>query len=191
MDVPPPLQSGQLFRLWMEPPPVPPPTFPSTECRNSTFLIGSCDQPLADLPSGGWASPEEVMATGQELPRLVLSKAGRPAAVTQHHWQEGTRRASNDRAVEVRTRLVDHGCHLWELLEVGYCLQCVCAKSLQSCPTLCDTMDCSPPGSSVHGISQARILEWVAMPFSRGYSPLRDRTRISYISCIGRWVLYH
>ena len=37
------------------------------------------------------------------------------------------------------------------------------ARSLQSCPTLCDPMDCSPPGSSVHGISQARILEWVAI----------------------------
>ena len=44
---------------------------------------------------------------------------------------------------------------------------CVCAKSLQSCPTLCDPMDCSPPGSSVHGILQAIILEWVAMPSSR------------------------
>ena len=40
---------------------------------------------------------------------------------------------------------------------------CVCAKSLQLCPTLCDPMDYSPPGSSVHGILQARILEWVAM----------------------------
>ena len=40
---------------------------------------------------------------------------------------------------------------------------------LQLCPTLCDPMDCSPPGSSVHGILQARILEWVAMPPSRGF----------------------
>ena len=40
----------------------------------------------------------------------------------------------------------------------------------QSCPTLCDLMDCSPPGSSAHGILQARILEWVAIPFSRGSS---------------------
>ena len=44
---------------------------------------------------------------------------------------------------------------------------CVHAQSLQLCPTLCSPMDCSPPGSSVHGISQARILEWVAMPSSR------------------------
>ena len=46
------------------------------------------------------------------------------------------------------------------------------AKSLQSCLTLCDPMDCNPPGSSVHGIFQARIPEWLAIPFSRGYSSL-------------------
>ena len=68
---------------------------------------------------------------------------------------------------------------------------CMRAKSPQSCPTLCDAMDCSPPGSSVHGICQARILEWVAMPTSRGSSWSRDRTHISYVSCIGRQVLYH
>ena len=53
----------------------------------------------------------------------------------------------------------------------------MCAKSLQSCPTLCDPMDCRPPGSSVHGILQARILEWVTMLFSRRSSPARDQTR--------------
>ena len=55
----------------------------------------------------------------------------------------------------------------------------VCAKSLQSYPTLCDPMDCNPPGSSVHGILQARILERVAMPFSRGSSRPRDQTPVS------------
>ena len=50
------------------------------------------------------------------------------------------------------------------------------AKLLQSCPTLCDPMDCSPAGSSVHGILQARILEWAAMPSSRGSSQPRDQT---------------
>ena len=49
-----------------------------------------------------------------------------------------------------------------------FALHCMCAKSLQSCLTLCDPMDYSPAGSSVHGILQARILEWVAMPSSRG-----------------------
>ena len=48
--------------------------------------------------------------------------------------------------------------------EVELSLLCVCAKLLHLCPTLCDPMDCSPPGSSVHGILQAGILEWIAMP---------------------------
>ena len=53
---------------------------------------------------------------------------------------------------------------------------CVCVLVTQSCPTLCDPMDCSPPGFSVHGILQIRILEyWVAIPFSRGFSRPRDR----------------
>ena len=51
----------------------------------------------------------------------------------------------------------------------------------------CDTMDCSPPGSSVHGILQARTVEWVAISYSRGSSRLRDRTHITCIFCTGRW----
>ena len=54
--------------------------------------------------------------------------------------------------------------------------------------SLCNPMDCSPPGSSVHGILQAGILDWVTMPPSRGPSPPRDQT---HNSCIGRRVLYH
>ena len=65
------------------------------------------------------------------------------------------------------------------------------AKLFQSCPDLLDTLNYSPPSSTVHRILQARILEWVAMPSSRGYSQWRDWTFISNISCIGRWVLYH
>ena len=55
-------------------------------------------------------------------------------------------------------------------------------KVVQSRPTLCDPMECSLPGSSVHGILQARILEWVAVPFSGRSSQPRDRTRTSLIS---------
>ena len=55
----------------------------------------------------------------------------------------------------------------------------------QLCPTPCDPMDWSPPGSSVHGILQAKILEWVAFPFSRGSSQPGDGTRVSCIA--GRW----
>ena len=57
----------------------------------------------------------------------------------------------------------------------------------QLCPILCDPMDCSPPGSSVHEILQVRILELVAIPLSRRSSQLRDRTCVSYI---GRQILY-
>ena len=60
---------------------------------------------------------------------------------------------------------------------------CVCpVKSFQSCPTLCKPMDCSSPGSSAHGILQARILEWVAIPFSRGSFWPRDRIPVSRIA---------
>ena len=61
----------------------------------------------------------------------------------------------------------------------------------QSCLTLCNPVDCSPPGFSVHGILQARILDWVAISSSRGSSRPRDRTRVSCISCTGSWVRYH
>ena len=68
---------------------------------------------------------------------------------------------------------------------------CVCGKSLQSCLTLCDPTDCRPPGSSVHGILQARILESVVMPSSRGDLPNPGIKPRSHVSCIGKWVLYH
>ena len=59
----------------------------------------------------------------------------------------------------------------------------------QSCLILCNPMECSPPDWSVHGISQARILEQVVISSSRGSSLPRDRTRISCVSCVGRWIL--
>ena len=62
-------------------------------------------------------------------------------------------------------------------------------KSAQSCLTLCDPVDCSPPGSSVHGILQARILEWVAISFSRVSSQPMDQTQVSHIAarCFNLW----
>ena len=67
------------------------------------------------------------------------------------------------------------------------CCYCCCSVT-KSCPTFCDPMDCSPPGSSVHGILQARILKWVTLPSFRGSSQHGDQTHISYVFCIGRWV---
>ena len=76
----------------------------------------------------------------------------------------------------------------WRLLFKFYSLHhaCMCV-SLQSCLILCNPMDYSLPGSSVHGILQARILEWVAVPSSTGPSPPKDQT---WVSCICRWILY-
>ena len=73
----------------------------------------------------------------------------------------------------------------WFMLFINVCCSCLVA---QSCPALCNPMDCSPPGSSVQGISQARIVEWVAISFSRGSSAPRHQT---HISCFGRQVLCH
>ena len=61
-------------------------------------------------------------------------------------------------------------------------MPCCCYLATKSCLTLCDPMDCSPPGSSVHGILQAGILEWVAIPLSRVSSRPRDRTHVSYLA---------
>ena len=70
-------------------------------------------------------------------------------------------------------------------------MACVFSKSLQSCLTLCDPMDHSLPGSSVHGILHAKILKWVAMLPSRGIFPTQGSEPCLYVSCIGRQVLYH
>ena len=72
--------------------------------------------------------------------------------------------------------------HHFSIVCVCVCV-CVCVYSdAQSCPTFCEPMDCTPPGSSVHGILQARMLEWVAISFSRGSSQPRNRTRMSCIA---------
>ena len=77
-------------------------------------------------------------------------------------------------------------------LPYGMKTLCVCVGGRALSPlTLCDPTDCSPPGSSVHGIPQARILGWLAISFTRGSSLPRDWTWVSYVSCISRQILYH
>ena len=68
---------------------------------------------------------------------------------------------------------------------------CSCLLSLQSCPALCDPMDCTPPGSSVRGILQVTVLDWAAVGSSRAPSPHRDHIHVSHVSCAGGLVLYH
>ena len=76
----------------------------------------------------------------------------------------------------------------WKVSTWGVCV-CVCVgvcvcSVVQLCLTLCDPVGCSLPGSSVHRISQARILKWVIMLSSRGSSRPRDQTCVSYVSCV-------
>ena len=71
---------------------------------------------------------------------------------------------------------------------ISYQMKYATYSVAQLCPTVCNPMDCSPPASSVYGIFQARILEWVAISSSRGSAWPRDWTSVSYT---GRWILYH
>ena len=94
--------------------------------------------------------------------------------------------------------VLSHGSCEWYIFWVLACLKCLhlflhasaCEVASVSL-SLCDPRDCGPPGSPVHGLLQAGILEWVAMPSSRGSSHPRDRTCVSCVFCIGRCVLYH
>ena len=79
-------------------------------------------------------------------------------------------------------------CVCAELTSRGW--MCVCVHAL-SCLTLCDPMHCSPQGSSVHGIFQGRMLEWVAIFYSREFSWPTDQNCISCVSFTGRWILFH
>ena len=84
-----------------------------------------------------------------------------------------------------------HECRLTTIVISPPNSSCLCMSCCFSWVRLCDPMDRSPPVSSVHGILQARIVEWVAMPSSRGYFWPRDQTCVTQVSCIGRQVLYH
>ena len=95
----------------------------------------------------------------------------------------GPRRQGRDcfQSAGAQHRVTERSIHLlreW-LLNTHSCQNSLnCVLVTQLCPTLCVSMDCSPPGLSVHGILQAKILEWVVIPFSRGSPQPRDRTLV-------------
>ena len=100
------------------------------------------------------------------------------------------------REVKVRTGDKDLGVSIVFVSSRRSCRSsCVFVLVSQLCPTLCDPMNCSSPGSSVHGILQARIQDWVAISFSRGSSrpiePVSRHGNWARVSCIGRWILYY
>ena len=131
------------------------------------------------VQSLGWEDPlEEDMATHSSIlawriPWTETPGRLQPISVTKSQTQLSEH--SQPLKYTLILRIVIPSSQLMAKLFV-----CIC-KLLQSRPTLCDTMDCRLPGVSVHGILQARILEWIAIPFSRGSSQLTDQ---SLVSCI-------
>ena len=109
-----------------------------------------------------------------EPPRLIwLSPSARPSATNFP-------RSLTDHTAELRGGFIAPLRRLKQTASLSH------VQSLQVCPTL-QPHGLGPPGSSVHGILQARTLKWAAISSSRGSSRPRDRTRVSYVSCIGRW----
>ena len=145
-------------------------TCPSSVLSQSTSWL-----PLSSAPTS-WSSSTIFSGTPVKCPLVTEELKDFSSTVS---WQFTTSREC---------------CYMWASRRhfvVNIRRQCVRACwLLQSCPTVCEPVDCSPPGSSVHGILQARLLEWIAMPSSKGSSWPRDQTHISYVSCIGRQALH-
>ena len=102
-------------------------------------------------------------------------------------WNENLKKFLN--SVQPSDNNIYHPLKNRHTLCVCVCV-CVCTV-VQFCPTLFDPMDYSLPGSSVHGIFHARILEQVAISYSIGSSQPRDQTCVSYTCSIGCWIFYH
>ena len=140
-----------------------------------------------------WSTPWADISSASRISLLALQmrqhRVDSPAAnwwnCKEQRWAIPMGSCPNCRFM----RKINDGCCFKPLCfgMVCYAVRAACshAKLLQSCPTLCNSVDCSPPGSSVRGILQARVLEWVTMPFFRGSSWPRDQTHITYISYIG------
>ena len=136
----------------------------------------------------GWEDPlEGGMATHSSILTWRIPWAEEPGGLQSMGSQSQTRLKRLSSSSSGFTHRITFHIHNNPL-----CKHACVSKSLQcpKCSTLCNPMDCSPPSSSVHGIFQARILEWFAMPPSRGSSQPRDGIHISYISRIDRQVLY-
>ena len=103
---------------------------------------------------------EKEMATHSSIPAWRIPRTEEPGRLQS----TGSQTVRHDWATSLKRRIESE------------------SEVAQSCPTFSDPMDCSLPGSSIHGIFQARVLEWVAVSFSRGSSRLRDWTRVSRIA---------
>ena len=120
----------------------------------------------------------------QTVPLDILITS--PWCSTFWHWHDDLKQAKIAEEVESHLLHSDGHSHPWTFLNQSFMvyvsLMHACIQSLQSCLTLCNSMHCSPPGSSVHRILQARILEWVAVPTFRGSSQPKDQTHVFCIA---------
>ena len=89
------------------------------------------------------------------------------------------------------SNLIKEHTHTYMCVCACICVRVCVFSAAHSCLTLCDSTDCRLPDFSVHGIFQGRILEWGAIPYSRGSSQPKDWTHVPCISFTGRWILYH
>ena len=160
--------------------------------HQSTYQKSQC----WGLPNSWLGWNESRLASISQFGKLVVSVFPHTQSLGPYQWQ----------AFKVRFRVFIVVLTVLKSRSTSHCLTFIWVWSLSepSKVALCSMLSrfshvwlCatlwtiySPPGSSVHGILQARILEWVAMPGTRGSSQPRDQTRISYVSCIGRWVFF-
>ena len=126
------------------------------------------------MPSLGYLPDPEIE---RESPALQAASSpaelpGKPGSIIRSSQMVETNQVSINRWMDKQNKIYS----------------CCCCLVTKSCPTFCNATDSSLPGFSVHGVSQARILKWVAISFSRGSSWSRDRT---CVSCVGWWILYH
>ena len=149
------------------------------------------------MPRSSWHMSPELSAAGNIIIPIVNWEAGTwPHSVTcpGSHTGKGSRTLCSLSLESLGCPLIGSRSspfHCWPHVPVNFFSQRHFHRCVLSCFThvwLCDPVDCSPPGPSVHGILQARILEWVSVPSSRGSSQTRDGT---HVSCTGRRILHH
>ena len=131
-------------------------------CLNS-LNGGTCPYPSTHIPIGDSQSRAHICSQGKlgnVVPSWAATSQLEQYLMARKYWFWWT---------------ASYLCHTCK----GYKPHINIVLLAQLCPTLCDPKDCSPPGSSVHEILQARILEWVAIPFPRGSSQLSDHTQVS------------
>ena len=148
-------------------------------CIGSTESCHSTTREVTQLYAWSWLRPRDTTSLLWEL----IFGPGRAEKRRASGTVKGSRASSW--TVSGGASLRWHRDRLGEasLRRGGWCQSCGCPVA-SVMPTLCDPMDCSPPGFSIHGILQVRVLEWVAMPSSRGSSRPRDWTWVSCSSAL-------